>query len=38
MAALCGDTITILSLTMFVFHREKLLGDYGRHPIETTIV
>ena len=32
------DTITILLLTMFVFHGGKLLDDYGRHPIDLFLV
>ena len=34
----CGDTTIIQILTIFVFHEEKLLDDYGRHPVELIIV
>ena len=38
MAARCGDTTIIEILTIFVLHGGKLLGDYGRLPIELIIL
>ena len=38
MVVRCGDTTIIQILTIFVFHGEKLLGDYGRSPIELITV
>ena len=36
-ATRCGDTKTIELLTVCVFHRRKLLDDYGSHPIKHII-
>ena len=38
MAVRCGGTTIIQILEIFVFHREKLLDDYGRSPIGLIIV